>query len=149
MLGWRVLGGKFFRPMRGGDCDGCSNPIQWWERRVWLDRQHRVHRGCWRGQRFFKLFIASQSIEELEVSQSKDAPSSDYEVGIDDLDNGGLIVVWDFGWASLQDDHLRAVTELARHHDWPTRSHQVAGVSIAMTDGVRPLYESAHNSAVT
>jgi hypothetical protein len=45
-------------------CDECSQPIRWWNRRVWLEEGKRcAHRHCWSGQRFLKDYVQLMSAE--------------------------------------------------------------------------------------
>jgi hypothetical protein len=114
-------------------CDDCSQPIHWWERRLRIDGKRRIHRTCWQGRQFFKRLLAAQTSGDLPTLPLKREPAPAYEVGVHDLDNNGVIVVWDFGWASRQGEFLRMVTEALDQAASQPRIHRFAGVTIALT----------------
>jgi hypothetical protein len=39
-------------------CDECSQPIRWWNRRIWVVKGERcAHLQCWKGQQFLKEYV--------------------------------------------------------------------------------------------
>jgi hypothetical protein len=127
-----VVGAKLFAGTGQSTCDDCSRPIRWWERRVRIDGRRRIHHSCWQGKQFFRQLLAAHASEHAPVVLLEREPAPAYEVGIHDFDSNGLIVVWDFGWASFQGNFLRAVTESLNQAMPQPRMHQFAGVAIGL-----------------
>src|SRR5215470_11686737 len=48
-------------------CDECSQPIRWWNRRVWLVEEGGcAHLQCWHGQLFSKAYVQLVA-EEIQL----------------------------------------------------------------------------------
>jgi hypothetical protein len=69
--------------VRATPCDECSQPIRWWNRRVWVvNGQRCAHLRCWRGQLLLKAhvqFMAGEIGRSAHVAQ----PSADISAYIE------------------------------------------------------------------
>ena len=89
-------------------CYECGRPIRHWERRVRLKNGNLIHRACGRGLGLGLVFVRAQIAETIRLQQITSLQSlphqskslTDYEVEIVDIGSRGLILIWDFGWAS-------------------------------------------------
>ena len=62
--------------LRTTSCDECSQPIRWWNRRVWVVSHERcAHLKCWNGQLFLKAYVQRMAEEIRHSAQSRGQPS--------------------------------------------------------------------------
>lgn len=76
---WRFLEGArdVLWRVRTTSCDECSQPIHWWNRRVWVVNGERcAHLQCWNGQLFLKAYVQRMA-EEIRHSAKRRAQPSD------------------------------------------------------------------------
>jgi hypothetical protein len=89
-------------------CCDCGRPIRYWERRARLKNGNLIHRACELGLAFVRAQIAEtirlQQISSLQSLSHQSKSLTDYEVEIVDIGSRGLILIWDFGWASHRCD---------------------------------------------
>jgi hypothetical protein len=109
-------------------CDGCSQPVSWWSRRVRLERTRQFHRTCWQGQKFFSKFIALQ----CELQNGREPEPGAYQVNSDDVASQGLIAIWEFGWVSLNGGSLRAASGQFGYRAVP-HSYPFGDITVALT----------------
>jgi hypothetical protein len=112
-------------------CYDCSQPIRSWSRRVQLNDGRLVHRACWQSREFFRQYVY-QPIAKTRNAKDACVLPADYEIEMVDELNDGLIVVWDFGWASTWYGVMRVITDPSpqgTHHC----VHDFCDVSIAPT----------------
>ena len=71
--------------IRTTPCDECSQPIHWWNRRVWVVNGERcAHLQCWNGQLFLKAYVQRMA-EEIRHSAQRRAQSSDNDCAYPEL----------------------------------------------------------------
>jgi hypothetical protein len=52
-------------------CDECTQPIRWWNRRVWMTEPERcAHLQCWKGQSFLKAYVQLMSEERRHALET-------------------------------------------------------------------------------
>jgi hypothetical protein len=76
-----------------------------------------------------RAYFAAQ-LQQITPRRYRSKPPADYEVQIVDTESRGLIVIWDFGWASRRYGNMRIITdalEQGAHHS----THYLGDVSIA------------------
>jgi uncharacterized membrane protein len=62
-------------------CDECSQPIHWWNRRVWLVKHERcAHLQCWNGRQFLHTYVQLMS-DGSGNSQPRDNGAANAELG--------------------------------------------------------------------
>jgi hypothetical protein len=110
-------------------CDACSQPIRRWARRVWLDDARALHRACWQSRELFRRYFYDQ-MAALQTLRRGSGLHASYEVVIVDEASRGLIVVWDFGWASRRSGDMRVITD-PLHGGAQHCMHRFGNVSIA------------------
>jgi hypothetical protein len=91
-------------------CYYCGRPVSFWTRRLQIEHSRTVHRACWERDEFFR-----RNVFEPLARQRTDKPRSvramDYEVVTIENESRGIIVVWDFGWASRRYGEMRINTD--------------------------------------
>jgi hypothetical protein len=88
MTAWRsfaVSAHNVMAQFRATPCDQCSEPIRWWNRRVWLAEGERcAHPQCWNGQLFLKSYVQFMA-EEIRLSAEGDSKPCDGDLGDTEL----------------------------------------------------------------
>jgi hypothetical protein len=113
-------------------CYDCERPIRYWARSVRLEDGRTFHCSCRERLEFFRrsLDLLPPPPESQRLKQpDQPNPLADYEVAIVEEESRGLILVWDFGWASRRygNDHVQ--TDRVRH-DAGHSIHRLGGVTI-------------------
>jgi hypothetical protein len=85
---WRSLGQRMrnmLAQFRTILCDECSQPIHWWNRRVWaIDGEGCAHPQCWNGRQFLKSYV-QLTAEEMRISAASTLQPDNNEPGNSEL----------------------------------------------------------------
>ena len=96
-------------------CCDCGRPIRYWERRARLKNGNLIHRACELSLAIVRAHIAEtirlQQITSLQSLPRQSKSLTDYEVEIVDIGSRGLILIWDFGWASRRYGNMCVKTD--------------------------------------
>ena len=107
-------------------CYDCGRPIGSWARRMRLEDGRIFHRSCWDTFEFFQRFLDWQ-LQHLNQQDRPLNPLANYEIAIVEQESRGLIIVWDFGWASRRYGNVRIMTDALPHG----ALHWLGDISIA------------------
>jgi hypothetical protein len=112
-------------------CYDCERPISYWARRMRLEDGRIFHRSCWGKFKFFlfslDLLSPPPQLQHLNQRDRPLNPITNYEIAIVEQESRGLILVWDFGWASRRYRNVRIETDALPHG----AIHRLGDISIA------------------
>ncbi len=98
-------------------CYYCDRPVRFWTRRLQVEDARTVHRACWEKREFFRRNVF-EPLAHLRIDKPRSVRAMDYSVHAMDYEvvtieneSRGIIVVWDFGWASRRYEELRINTD--------------------------------------
>jgi hypothetical protein len=100
-----------FGPMVHHRCYRCDRPVRFWMRRLQVEQTHMVHRACWERDEFFRRNVF-EPLARLWTDKPRSVRAMDYEVVTIENESRGIIVVWNFGWASHRYGEMRINTDL-------------------------------------